>query len=74
MDLQNRMSYNGRSLTTHARRVQLMSTNTKKKRGTGAAAVIIVLTNFVKKTKGWHPIVFIGLSALAGVVFRFAGA
>ena len=38
------------------------------------AAVIIVLTNFVKKTKGWHPIVFIGLSALVGVVFRFAGA
>ena len=38
------------------------------------AAVIIVLTNFVKKTKGWHPIVFIGLSALVGVVFRFVGA
>lgn len=38
------------------------------------AAVIIVLTNFVKQTKGWHPIIFIGLSALAGVVFRFAGA
>ena len=38
------------------------------------AAVIIVLTNFVKKTKGWPPIVFIGLSALVGVVFRFAGA
>ena len=38
------------------------------------AAVIVVLTNFVKQTKGWHPIVFIGLSALVGVVFRFAGA
>ena len=38
------------------------------------AAVILVLTNFVKKTKGWHPIVFIGLSALVGIVFRFAGA
>ena len=38
------------------------------------AAVIVVLTNFVKQTKGWHPIIFIGLSALAGVVFRFAGA
>lgn len=38
------------------------------------AAMIIVLTNFVKQTKGWHPIVFIGLSALVGVVFRFAGA
>ena len=38
------------------------------------AAVIVVLTNFVKQTKKWHPIVFIGLSALVGVVFRFAGA
>ena len=38
------------------------------------AAVLLVLTRYVKKTKGWHPIVFIGLSALVGVVFRFAGA
>ena len=38
------------------------------------AAVLVVLTRFVKRTKNWHPIVFIGLSALAGVVFRFAGA
>mgnify|MGYP004495061887 CR=1 FL=1 len=38
------------------------------------AAVLLVLTRWVKQTKGWHPIVFIGLSALAGVVFRFAGA
>ena len=42
--------------------------------GSILAAVIIVLTNFVKQTKKWHPIVFIGLSALVGVVFRFAGA
>ena len=28
-----------------------------------------LMTNKVKKTKGLHPIVFIGLSALAGVVF-----
>ncbi len=38
------------------------------------AAVLLVFTRWVKFTKGWHPIVFIGLSAIVGVVFRFAGA
>lgn len=38
------------------------------------AAVLLTLTRWVKPTKNWHPIVFIGLSALVGVVFRFAGA
>ena len=38
------------------------------------AAVLLVLTRWVRQTKNWHPIVFIGLSALVGVVFRFAGA
>ncbi len=33
------------------------------------AAVLWLLTNVVKKTKKLHPIVFIGLSALVGVVF-----
>ncbi len=33
------------------------------------AAVLIVFTTFVKKTKKLHPIVFIGASALAGIVF-----
>ena len=42
--------------------------------GTVLAAVLLVLTRWVKQTKNWHPIVFIGLSALVGVVFRFAGA
>lgn len=37
------------------------------------AAVLLVLTNWVKKVKDWHPIVFIGLSAAAGVAFGFAG-
>ena len=37
------------------------------------AAVLLVLTNWVKFTKKWHPIVFIGLSAAVGVVFRFGG-
>lgn len=42
-------------------------------RGLVLAAVLLVLTRWVKKTKGWHPIVFIGLSALVGMVFHFAG-
>jgi len=42
-------------------------------RGLALAAVLLVLTNWVKKVKDWHPIVFIGLSAAVGVVFRFGG-
>jgi len=33
------------------------------------AVVVWLLTNKVKKTRGLHPIVFIGLSAIAGIVF-----
>lgn len=35
------------------------------------AAVILVLTRWVKPTKGLHPIVFILASAVVGVVFNF---
>ena len=35
------------------------------------AAVLIVLTRYVKATKKFHPIVFILASAVAGVVFSF---
>lgn len=35
------------------------------------AAVLLVLTRAVKQTKKLHPIVFIGLSALAGALFSF---
>lgn len=42
-------------------------------RGLVLAAVLLVLTRRVKKTKGLHPIVFIAFSALVGIVFRFAG-
>ena len=38
------------------------------------AAVLLVLTNWVKPTKNLHPIVFIAFAAVVGVVFRFAGA
>lgn len=37
------------------------------------ATLVICLTNFCKKTKGWHPIVFIAMSAVVGVAFGFAG-
>jgi chromate transporter len=43
-------------------------------RGLALFAVIWVLTNLVKPTKKLHPIIFIGASALIGIVFRFAGA
>ncbi len=38
------------------------------------AAILLVLTNWVPKVNKLHPIVFIGFSAVIGVVFRFAGA
>ena len=37
------------------------------------AVVLFVITNFVPKVKDWHPIVFIGISAVIGMVFQFAG-
>ena len=42
-------------------------------RGLLLAALILVLTNWVKPTKKLHPIVFIDLSDAAGVMFGFAG-
>lgn len=42
-------------------------------RGVVLAAALLVLTNWVKPTKGLHPIVFIGISAVVGVAFGFAG-
>lgn len=35
------------------------------------AVILIVLTRYVKKTKGLHPIVFIAASALVGALFSF---
>lgn len=37
------------------------------------AAVLLVLTRKVKQTKNLHPVVFIALSAVVGIVFHFAG-
>lgn len=34
------------------------------------AIILWIFTNVVKKTKGWHPIIFIGISALIGIVFQ----
>ena len=42
-------------------------------RGMLLAAVLLVLTNWVKPAKNLHPIVFIALSAVVGVMFGFAG-
>ena len=37
-------------------------------------AVLWVLTNRIKRLKGLHPIVFIAIAAVCGVVFRLGGA
>lgn len=42
-------------------------------KGLALAAVLLVLTNRVKVTQKLHPIVFIGLSAVVGILFGFAG-
>ena len=42
--------------------------------GLALAAVLLALTNWVKPTKKLHPIVFIVLSAVVGIAFRFGGA
>ena len=39
-------------------------------KGIVLAVVLWCLTNVVKKTKKWHPIVFIGISALVGILFQ----
>ena len=35
------------------------------------AGVLLIFTNWVKPTKKWHPIIFIAISAVVGVVFQF---
>ena len=54
--------------------IQLTGGSVFNLRGLALAAVLLVLTNWVKPTKNLHPIVFIALSAVVGVVFGFAGA
>ncbi len=38
--------------------------------GLALAIIIWLLTNVVKKTRKWHPIVFIGISAVIGILFQ----
>ena len=42
-------------------------------KGVALALVLVVLTNKVPKVKDLHPVAFIGLSALVGILFGFAG-
>lgn len=39
-------------------------------KGIVLAIVLWLMTNVVKKTKKWHPIVFIGIAALVGIIFQ----
>ncbi len=43
-------------------------------RALALAAVLLVLTRYVKPTRKLHPVFFILFSAVVGIVFRFAGA
>jgi chromate transporter len=36
--------------------------------------VLLVLTRWFKPTKGLHPVIFIAISAVIGIIFSFAGA
>ena len=38
-----------------------------------ALAVFLAIATNLKRTKKWHPIVFLGFSAVVGIVFHFAG-
>lgn len=38
-----------------------------------ALAVFLAIVTNLNKTKKWHPIVFLGFSAVVGIVFRFGG-
>ena len=52
----------------------MRKSNMKKQKRAGRvfllAAVLLVLTNWVKPTKNLHPIVFIMLSALVGIIVK----
>ncbi|MDD3346348.1 chromate transporter [Oscillibacter sp.] len=37
------------------------------------SGAVLVLSNWGKRTRTWHPVVFIALSAVVGAVFHFAG-
>ena len=39
-------------------------------KGLALGVILLVLTNFIKDTKKLHPIVFIGFSALMGILFK----
>ena len=63
----------GSTTTDGALLKEFASFGSRNWRGLVLAAVLIVFTNFVKPTKKWHPIIFIGISAMVGIVFHFGG-
>ncbi|MBR2928644.1 MAG: chromate transporter [Oscillospiraceae bacterium] len=54
-----------------ALRVDLLSLVSWNWKAVVLMAVLLYLTRYCKKTKKWHPIAFIGISAAAGVLFQF---
>ena len=61
-------------VTETLRFFELVERQRSEQEALALAEVIFVLTNYVKKTKGLHPVVFIAAAAVVGIVFRFAGA
>lgn len=52
---------------------QLTGTQLLNPAGLILAVILLILTNWVKRVKDWHPIVFILFSAVVGIVFHFGG-
>jgi len=50
----------------------VLSAGTLDLRAVALAAALLALTRGIKKTRGLHPIVWIGASAVVGVLLRFA--
>lgn len=52
--------------------IQLPTGNFINLRGIVLALALLVLTNWVKPTKNLHPVIFIALSAVIGIIFSFS--
>ena len=54
--------------------ISALSISSLKPEAVILAAILILFTRFIPQTKKLHPIIWIGLSAMIGILFRFGGA
>ena len=52
-------------------KIALISDSTLNIKAAILFAVILVLTRWVPKVKNWHPVIFIAVSAVVGIIFKF---